>query len=250
VIPTFRKSLPLASVDRLDAELNGLEAIAATATIRVPHLISRGADDQACWLDLERIDTRVADDSIEAALGRQLAALHRHTSDRFGWHRDNWIGASPQPNGWIDDWATFFATRRLAPQRELARHNRLPSGLIDALDGVIETVPRLLRGHAPVPSMLHGDLWAGNWLAAASNEPVLIDPAVYYGDRECDLAMTRLFGGFGPAFYRAYESAWPLPADAVRRLDLYNLYHVVNHANLFGGAYAAQALALSWTMRS
>ena len=216
--------------------MDGLRALGAV--VRVPRILDHGRD----FVLLEQLDLKRNGDW--AALAQMLAILHRQTGPRFGWQRDNWIGGSPQPNGWLESWPEFFAVRRLGAQRELARRHGLPAALLDALAAVIEGVPRLLAGHRPAPSLLHGDLWSGNWLAAEEG-PVLIDPAVYFGDRECDLAMTRLFGGFGAAFYSAYEAAWPLPAGATRRVELYNLYHVVNHANLFGGGYLAQAEALA-----
>src|SRR5215831_14880566 len=172
-----------------------------------------------------------------------LRALHAVTTARFGWWRDNTIGRTPQANAWNADWTEFFRECRLRPQLALGERQGFPRGLSERGARLLEALPALLEGHQPRASLLHGDLWGGNWLAAATGEPVLFDPAVYYGDRETDLAMTHLFGGFGAGFYHAYESAAPLPAGAALRTELYNLYHVLNHANLFGGGYAAQARA-------
>jgi fructosamine-3-kinase len=237
----FRKALPLSQRDRLDAEVDGLAAVAATGTLRVPRLLARGEDEREAWLELEWIDASAPTASAEAALGRGLAALHRHTGPAFGWPCDNWIGGSPQRNAWDESWARFFATRRLGAQREFGERNGMPRRWVDRLVRVIDAVPALLGGHDPPRSLVHGDLWGGNWLATAAGEAVLIDPAAYYGDRETDLAMTRLFGGFGPAFYAAYESAWPRPSGAAGREALYHLYHLANHANLFGGDYVDRA---------
>jgi fructosamine-3-kinase len=171
------------------------------------------------------------------AMGRMLATLHRHTGERFGWERDNWIGLAPQKNGWSDDWIGFFRDCRLAPQLARAALEREAQPLIAVL-------PSFFDGYLPQPSLLHGDLWSGNAGFLRDGSPVIFDPAVYYGDREADLAMTELFGGFPPAFYAAYREAWPLDSGYEQRRDLYNLYHVLNHANLFGGGYVAQARRL------
>jgi fructosamine-3-kinase len=225
----------------LEAEAAGLAELAARGAVRVPRPVATGREGAHAFLVLEWLD--IGGGGHDAALGRALAALHRHTAPRFGWHRDNTIGTTPQQNGWCEDWCTFFGERRLAPQ--LARIARGgDADLAAAGRRVIAALPTLLAGHAPSPSLLHGDLWSGNAGALANGEPVIFDPAVYYGDREADLAMTELFGGFGRSFYAAYEAAWPLPPGYPRRRRLYNLYHVLNHANLFGGGYHAQARAM------
>jgi protein-ribulosamine 3-kinase len=181
-------------------------------------------------------------------MGRALAAMHRATGRQagaqFGWRRDNFIGSTAQCNRGRDDWPGFWRDARLLPQLALAARNGLGSRLIDTGERLATVLPRLLSGHAPQPSLLHGDLWRGNASFLADGSPALFDPAVYFGDREADLAMTELFGGFPPGFYAAYTEAWPLDAGYPLRRDLYNLYHVLNHANLFGGGYAAQSQAL------
>jgi fructosamine-3-kinase len=174
-------------------------------------------------------------------LGRALAALHRATAPAYGLDRDNYIGATPQPNGWLASWLAFFRERRLAFQADLARRNGYLEGqrarglarLLDRLDTWIDD--QLVQ-----PALLHGDLWGGNFLVGPSGAPALIDPAVYYGDREADLAFTTLFGGFPDSFYHAYNEVWPLPEGWRERRELYNLYHLLNHMNLFGTGYAAQ----------
>jgi fructosamine-3-kinase len=204
-------------------------------------VIARGATQDDAFLALEWIERGSADERTERRLGEGLALLHRVTAARFGFANDNFIGATPQPNDWDSDWARFFAERRLRPQLALAARNGLGRPLEQAGERLLAAVPALLAGHTPAPSLLHGDLWGGNWFADETGRPVVFDPAVYYGDAEADLAMSRLFGGFGAEFYRAYAAAAPLTAGAERRTELYNLYHVLNHANLFGGGYAAQA---------
>ena len=221
-----------------EAEAQGLAALAATGTIRVPRPVCWGDDGNASWLVLEHLSLHPGDDRAMAALGRALAALHARHGERFGWPRDNTIGSTLQRNGWSDHWVAFFRDQRLAFQLELARANghALARG-----DTLLSHLDRLLGGHEPRPSLLHGDLWSGNAGFTDGDEPVIWDPACYYGDREADLAMTELFGGFGPAFHAAYREVAPLaPGYAVRR-ELYNLYHVLNHLNLFGGGYLRQA---------
>ena len=219
----LRKQAPLA--DAFAAEADGLAALRA-AGCSAPQPIEHGIDGAEAYLLLQWLDLRPSGDF--AALGSMLARVHRSTGERFGWPRDNYIGATPQRNHRTDDWKTFWREQRMEPQLELARRN---GHRID-----IGRVCDLLDGHAPQPSLVHGDLWRGN-VGFTAHGPVVFDPAVYHGDREVDLAMTELFGGFPPAFYSAYG---PLPAGYERRKHLYNLYHLLNHLNLFGGGYLRQ----------
>ena len=223
-----------------DAEAEGLRAIAQTRTARVPMPLCTGADQDHSWLVLEYLDLMPGATATLVALGQQLVHLHRATAPAFGWHRDNTIGATPQLNAWTDSWIQFWRTHRLGYQLQLAARNGHTGSLQRRGEQLLAAVDMLL-GHDPAPSLLHGDLWGGNAAATAAGEPVLFDPACYYGDREADLAMTELFGGFAPAFYSAYSASWPLDAGYAVRRDLYNLYHVLNHLNLFGGGYRAQA---------
>ncbi len=226
------------------AEFAGLEELGRTAAVRVPAPLAHGATADAAWLAMEWLDLEAGTPGSGARLGELLAAQHRRTAARFGWERDNTIGTTPQPNAWHDDWPGFWGECRLAPQLRLA----VAGGHGQALAGrgarLIEALSRLFAGHTPAPSLLHGDLWGGNWAMTRGGEPVIFDPAVYYGDRECDLAMSELFGGFPREFRAAYEAAWPLAPGYPRRRDVYNLYHVLNHLNLFGGVYLGQAVAL------
>jgi protein-ribulosamine 3-kinase len=227
----------------LAAEAAGLEALAKSRAVRVPRIVARGTVGPSAFLAMEWIESRPAGRAAEQRLGERLAAQHRLTEARFGFATDNFIGRTPQPNGWLPDWTEFFCERRLRHQLALAAQTGFAALLEQPGARLLESVGALLAAHRPQASLLHGDLWAGNWLASLQQEPVVFDPAVYYGDREADLAMTRLFGGFGRAFYQAYESESPLPAGHAVRAELYNLYHVLNHANLFGGGYARQARA-------
>jgi len=221
---------------RLRAEARGLEALRAADAVRVPQLWLAGGEGRHYFLLLEYLDLRAGDAMAYARLGRELAAQHRHTSPGFGFERDNFIGASPQANRQGGDWPAFFRDQRLLPQLRMA------SGQAWVEDGLrlAEHVGAFFPGYQPAPALLHGDLWNGNAGFLADGTPVLYDPAVYYGDREADIAMSELFGGFAPAFYAAYREVWPLDAGYAQRRDLYNLYHLLNHYNLFGGNYGAQ----------
>ena len=225
------------------AESAGLAMLAQAHAVHVPRVLASGTAGQSAFLALEWVESRPAGRTAEHRLGERLAAQHRVTAAQFGLADDNFIGRTRQPNGWAADWAEFFRERRLRHQLALAVQNGFGALLENPGARLLESVDGLLAGHRPQASLLHGDLWAGNWLADGRDEPVIFDPAVYHGDRETDLAMTRLFGGFGRAFYDAYRDAAPLPAGHAVRAELYNLYHVLNHANLFGGGYARQALA-------
>lgn len=230
--PPFVKQGPAPTLAMFRAEAEGLAAL-ADAGVPAPQVVAVGERAGGAFIEMQRLELGARPDW--PALGRALAALHRNSMGRYGWARDNWIGLAPQENGWSDDWPTFWFEKRLAPQARRAR------GAGFAFD--LEGLRGLLAGHHPPASLLHGDLWHGN-VGFTPTGPVLFDPAVYYGDREADLAMTELFGGFPPAFYAAYDAAWPRDSGYARRRDLYNLYHVLNHLNLFGAGYLPQARAL------
>lgn len=234
----FVKIAPAERHDMFAGEAAGLNALAGTGAIEVPAVAAIGTAEGYAYLALQWLD--LGPGGRGAALGRALALVHRHSAARFGWHRDNTIGSTAQANGWKGDWPSFWVDRRLRPQLDLARRRGHP-GRLDAGERLLSVVPGVLQGHVPVPSLLHGDLWSGNAAETADGMPVVFDPAVYYGDRETDLAMTELFGGFGADFYAAYREAWPVDAGYPARRMLYNLYHVLNHYNLFGGGYGHQA---------
>jgi len=239
----FLKTGPAESHEMFLAEAEALRELAKAEAIRVPKVLGCVTSGRECLLALEWIDFEIADADTERKLGEQLAKQHRVTADRFGWSRDNTIGSTPQPNPWSDDWVAFFGEQRLSHQLELAARNGFHGEL--QIDGrtLLDNLGYFFSEYWPEPSLLHGDLWGGNW-AAAGGEPVIFDPAVYYGDRETDLAMTRLFGGFGNSFYEAYEDAWPLAPGSKERVHLYQLYHVLNHLNLFGSGYLTRAQEL------
>jgi fructosamine-3-kinase len=222
-----------------EAESDGLAALRGTDAFRVPRPLCSGVIGGQAYLVLECLDLRpVAERPDAVAFGRALAALHRTTGAHYGWHRDNFIGAAPQINTESDSWPRFFAASRLLPQLERAA----PHGpaLRKKGESLAERLPAFFLDCRPQPSLLHGDLWHGN-AAMCGNAPAVFDPAVYYGDRETDLAMTELFGGFPETFYAAYREAWPPAEGYESRKTLYNLYHVLNHLNLFGAGYLRQA---------
>lgn len=231
-----------------EAEADGLHALAACPAVRVPAVAGCACHGDSAGLVLEYVDMRPLDAAHGASAGRALAELHRlagpDADTGFGWRHDNFIGSSVQPNHRHGDWAEFFRRERLLPQLALARRGDAPARLLDDLERLIDAVPTLLAGHHPAASLVHGDLWAGNAAVDGSGRLVLFDPAVHRADREVDLAMSELFGGFPPQFRAAYLAAWPLPTGHAQRRTLYNLYHVLNHFNLFGGGYVRQAQAM------
>ncbi len=240
---TFRKTVPLHERARLAAEADGLRALAAAGCVRTPQIVAAGETASEAWLELEYLELAGLDRAAGARLGEQLAALHRsyRSDDAYGWPRDNFIGATPQSNRTHRTWAGFFAAERLKPQLVLASANGLPGEVRERGERLIESVAAFFVDYHPAPALLHGDLWSGNAGRLPDGTPAIFDPAVYRGDRETDLAMSELFGGFPESFYAAYRLAWPLDAGYETRKTLYNLYHVLNHFNLFGAGYLGQA---------
>ena len=222
-----------------EAEATALAEMSAAECIRVPAAIAWGEDNNTAWLVLEYLE--LTSSGPASLLGEQLAALHDVTSDRFGWSHSNYIGTTPQLNRRSDNWVEFWRDCRLKPQLTMARETGLRTRLIDRGEHLLASLDQLMQDHEPAASLLHGDLWAGNKAYTPAGQPVIFDPASYYGDRETDIAMTELFGGFDPEFYAAYQSHSPLPDGYPLRRDLYKLYHVLNHLNLFGAAYLSRS---------
>lgn len=235
--------------DMFAAEADGLRDLAHAHALRVPTPLCCGNDDEYAWLVLEDLalentgQPRPQATPDWAQLGRGLALMHRRQQQRYGWHRDNSIGSTPQSNDYSDNWIEFVRDRRIGFQLDLAARNGYDKRLQSRGRDLLDSLPQLFAGHVPAASLLHGDLWSGNVAFLGDGRPVVFDPAVYYGDRETDIAMTELFGGFAPAFYCAYQSEWPLEQGHSVRKHLYNLYHLLNHLNLFGGGYLAQCQA-------
>lgn len=226
-------------------EANGLKELARANAIRVPHVI-RVSDD---FLLLENIEQAAKKHDFYEEFGKQFANLHRFSSEKFGFFEDNFIGSTPQKNRPTGDeatnWPLFYWNKRLMYQLKLAEENGYADKKMRSLFSSLENkYDSILQGSEEAPALLHGDLWAGNYMSDEMGNPVLIDPAVYYGHREADLAMTKLFGGFSAVFYEAYNQTWPLKDGAERREPLYLLYHVLNHLNLFGSSYYSQAIRL------
>jgi protein-ribulosamine 3-kinase len=235
----FVKTQPASRLGLFETEAAGLVELAAAKAVRVPQVICHGSAASRAYLVLEYLP--LGSRGNAALLGRQLAQQHRVTAMRFGDARDNWIGSTPQPNGWLGDWVEFWRIHRLGFQLKLAAQNGYGGALQRDGEVLMARLDDFFGGYRPQPSLLHGDLWSGNHGFLQDGMPVIFDPAVYHGDRECDLAMSELFGGFAPAFYSGYGEAWPLDAGYAVRRTLYNLYHILNHANMFGGGYAGQA---------
>jgi protein-ribulosamine 3-kinase len=238
-------------------EKEGLEALAAAGTsLRIPRVIGLAAGDASgiafgnaetpALLVLEYLVPALESTSRKTweKVGRGLAELHRRTETRFGFASDNYCGLTLQENAWTADWPGFYARHRLGTLVDrLKDRGEFPLASIRILEALIAKLPDLL-GHAPTPSLIHGDLWNGNFLAGISG-PALVDPAASYSDREAEWGMMQLFGGFPETVLDAYQEAWPMPQGWHERLPLYQLYHVLNHYLLFGGSYGEQALGLA-----
>jgi protein-ribulosamine 3-kinase len=221
------------------AEALGLQELQQCSELRVPEPVCWGSDGQSSYIVMEYLDLVGRGDTAVLAAG--LANLHRITRPEFGWVRDNTIGATLQINTPADDWIDFWRDNRLRFQLDLAVRNGAGSRLQAGGERLLAEFPQLFSSYTPAASLLHGDLWGGNQAFTRSGEPAIFDPAVYYGDREADIAMTELFGGFGRDFYAAYREHYPLDAGYAVRRQLYNLYHILNHFNMFGGGYLSQA---------
>ncbi len=234
-----RVFLKLAPAAVLEAEADGLYALAQCKSLRVPRVLVCAEAGGQGILALEWL--ALSDTGNETRLGEAIAALHAFTYPRYGWSRDNFLGATPQTNGWDDDWPHFFATRRLAPQLANAAAKGAPD-LAEAAAPILAQVADFFP-QAPPKALLHGDLWAGN-KGYVAGQPAAFDPAVHVGDPECDLAMAALFGGFSQNFYAAHAALHPPRPGWAERRVLYQLYHVLNHFQLFGGGYAREARAM------
>lgn len=233
--------------DMFAAEVDALKAIQKQNLLHVPEPVGHGSKENAAFLILEHLNLTPHGNAQK--LGEGLACLHEIVGTSFGWHRDNTIGTTPQPNPQYQGWPEFWAEQRIRFQLELAAGNG-HTRLRDKATPLLENASALFTGYEPQPSLLHGDLWCGNSAYLENGNPVIFDPASYFGDRETDLAMTELFGGFQPAFYAAYSTHLPLDPGYGVRKTYYQLYHVLNHLNLFGTGYLAQANHMIETLLS
>jgi len=229
------------------AETAALAELAKTQTIKLPLAITHGIADEHCFLVLEYLDLR--SQGNYTLLGTQLAELHRNYASQFGWSLNNTIGVTPQHNARSSDWISFWGEQRLGFQLELASFNGCGKKLQALGKSIVDALPDIFSGYTPKPSLLHGDLWGGNHAFLADGTPVIFDPASYYGDRETDIAMTELFGGFAPEFYAAYEYSYPLDSGYSNRKVIYNLYHILNHLNMVSRSYESQAIYLIQTIQ-
>jgi protein-ribulosamine 3-kinase len=229
------------STDMFAAEAAGLTELAATHTVRIPYPIVHGVSADHAFIVLEYIEFGPSSKTSDRLFGQQLALLHQQRQPYFGWHRDNTIGSTPQSNARHADWITFWSSQRLQRQLHLAAAKGYRGHLQTFGEQLCEKLTRFFDGYQPQPALLHGDLWGGNAATDKQGNPVMFDPACYYGDREADLAMTELFGGFSQDFYAAYRETYPVDQGYATRKTLYNLYHILNHLNLFGSGYQRQA---------
>lgn len=222
------------------AEALALKTLQESMSCQVPKVIHLGQNSDQAWLLLSYFS--LSKHGNEQQRGKDLALMHHHTAERFGWPADNFIGHTPQINTWNDNWSNFYGKQRLGFQLELALANGANQQLVDLGQQLIEKLPAFFQTYQPEASLLHGDLWAGNSAFDKDGQAVFFDPASYYGDRETDLAMTELFGGFSTDFYQGYHQVFPLDSGYSLRKPLYQLYHLLNHFNLFGGHYEQQSL--------
>lgn len=237
----FVKLNQASMLDMFEAEIQGLEQLAKSKTMKVPHPICSGTQGEDAFLVLEYMQLRSSGNAAQA--GQQLAEMHQTHADQFGWKRDNTLGSTHQSNDWMENWADFWRDRRLGFQLQLAAENGTRGKLQQRGEKLLVMMDPFFD-HAPSPSLLHGDLWGGNLAYTNQGTPVIFDPAVYFGDAEADLAMTELFGGFPANFYSAYRDVSPIDSGYSTRKTLYNLYHILNHLNIFGGSYASQAIGM------
>lgn len=237
--------------DSLRREAEGLAVLSEALEdldcpwLGVPQVISVTDEE----LVLPAIESAPPGPELMAALGDGLARIHRKPNPRYGLANDNYIGLSPQKNGWSDDWGHFFLNNRLGIQVRMIRDRSVREEFQKVLDQKGSALADFLNQTCDQPSLLHGDLWSGNAMFDR-HKAWLIDPAVYYGDREADLAMTEFFGGFTREFYQAYDKVWPRTAEYSRKRDIYNLYHALNHYNLFGSGYLGSCRGLLGTIAS
>jgi protein-ribulosamine 3-kinase len=226
-----------------EKEARGLKILSDTNTIAVPEVIGTGESGKYAWLLLKNIESNSPGRNFWNEFGTKLADLHRNTNDYFGLDHNNYIGSLVQSNKFHPDFFTFFIAERIEPQLKEARNKgSFSQSDIRYFDSLFKLLPNII----PVenPALVHGDLWSGNFMVNSHGSPCLIDPAVYFGHREADIAMTQLFGGFQPEFYHAYNKAWPMEKDWQKRMDIFNLYPLLVHVNLFGGGYSGQVLRI------
>ena len=240
----FVKTNSASLLEMFEAEYEGLIEMASADAVRVPQPVCVGTHENTAYIVMENLQLyggRGGSSTSLEQLGVDLACMHQARQQQFGWHRNNTIGSTLQINQQENDWITFWREHRLRFQYDLAASNGFGGALQVKGERLLENIQYFFTSYHPEPSLLHGDLWSGNYAIDDTGNPVIFDPAVYYGDREADIAMTELFGGFSPRFYSAYNGTYQLDGGYKVRKILYNLYHILNHLNLFGGGYLSQA---------
>ncbi len=226
-----------------EKEAGGLKLLADTKTIAIPEVFGSGESGKLAYLLLQHIESGTSGRNFWNEFGSKLADLHRNTSEYFGLEYDNYIGSLAQCNKKHSDFFSFFISQRIEPQLITARNKgAFSQSDMRYFDSFFKTLHNIIPSEKP--ALIHGDLWSGNFLVTSNGSPCLIDPAVYYGHREADIAMTKLFGAFQPEFYHAYNQALPMEKDWQKRVDIFNLYPLLVHVNLFGGGYAGQVLRI------
>lgn len=229
--------------DLFEREASSLSQLKSTQSLLVPDVLLVEYLDDVAYIVMEYLEKGPPKANSWEQLGSGLAQMHRTTTDRFGFWEDNYMGSLPQHNAWHDNWQSFFAEQRLQVQVKLA----VDSGLLDnelqqAFTRLYKQLPSILTNEPP--ALVHGDLWSGNYMFASEGRPAIFDPAAYFGNREVDIAMSRLFGGFDERFYNAYFESYPIDAGLEERIDIYNLYPLLVHLNLFGRSYLADIRAI------
>ena len=235
-------------IGMFEAEAAGLAVLKMSNSIKVPESICYGITQEFSYLVLEHIPLK--SQIKQQKTGEQLAKMHQTFSAKFGWCRNNYIGSTAQSNKYHDDWISFWKDERLLFQLNLAKEKGYAHRAYDEGLELAQKIALFFTDYQPKPSLLHGDLWGGNCAADINGDPVIYDPAIYFGDRETDIAMTELFGGFNSGFYAAYNNSYALDPGYKTRKNLYNLYHILNHYNLFGGSYALQATSITQKLLS
>ncbi len=231
------------AIAMFSAEKQGLEAITQTKTIATPKVFRSEKWENGGFLLMEFIQAKRPNSTDFQRLGEQLAKLHQNTNSEFGWENSNFIGSLLQSNQKQTDWTTFYLEERIFPQLELAQNQGLMTDKDFPDRSKMYSICQELFQNTK-PSLLHGDLWNGNFVIAENGTPYLIDPAVYFGDVEVDIAMSKLFGGFGEDFYQAYRQVFPVDKYKFQKLDLYQLYYLLVHLNLFGSSYYASCRSI------
>jgi protein-ribulosamine 3-kinase len=235
----IKRNNALAYPGMFEAEAKGLEILAETKILHIPLPVATGKFDITSFIIMEYIESAARSKNFWEDFGKKLATLHRRSNDLFGLDHHNYIGSLPQKNNKNQSWINFFIEQRLLPQLYLAESKgKINSTILNNFKVLFKKLPELINEEKP--SLLHGDLWSGNFIVNEKGEACLIDPAIYYGHREVDLAMTHLFSGFDDKFYESYYEEWPLEKNFYNRFDIYNLYPLLVHVNLFGGGYLDQ----------